>query len=76
MTETTIFGIDRSSVRTAGWPAAVLVGIIVLFVEPWLQNQGLGAVAIALYVLLLPVIAWSLFEDIRHWRERRRTDSD
>lgn len=70
----TVFGVQRDTVRSAGWPAVVAVLMMALFIEPWLQSNGLGAVALAVYALLLPVIAWSLFEDIRNWRERRRTD--
>ncbi|MHC3382108.1 hypothetical protein [Haloarcula sp. H-GB5] len=72
----TKYGIRRETVRSAGWPAVVAVLVMALFIEPWLQSQDLGTVALVVYVLLLPVIAWSLFEDIRSWRDRNSTDSN
>ncbi|GGO03835.1 hypothetical protein [Haloarcula pellucida] len=71
MTDTTLFGFDRSTVRSAGWGAAVAVAVVILFVEPWLQRQGLERVVLLLYAVLLPIIAWSLIEDIRAWRGGR-----
>lgn len=68
MTETTLFGIDRDTVQRAGWPAVVVLIATLLFVEPWLEARGWGTVALAIYVALLPVIVWSLLEDVRSWR--------
>jgi hypothetical protein len=71
----TPFGVRRDTVRSAGWPAVIVVIATAMLLEPWLANHGLGAAALVVYVVMLPVLIWSLVEDVRSWREQRGTDN-
>jgi len=68
MTDTTHFGLDRSTVRRAGLLAVFVVAASLLFVQPELSARGLGWVGIALQVPFIVIIIWSLIEDFRHLR--------
>lgn len=64
----TLFGIERRTIRRAGWAAFVVLVAMIIFVEPWLQAQGYGVVALAVYAALFPAFVWSIAEDVRSWR--------
>ena len=71
MGETT-FGIERSTLRSAGWIAAIGISLTLLVVEPWLVQRGRGALVVGIYGVLVPVLLVSIVEDVRAWREHRQ----
>jgi len=67
MTETLI-GVERRTARLAGSAAVVAVLATAMVIEPQLRGRGYGPVALAIYALAVPVLLWSLVEDIRRLR--------
>lgn len=65
---TTRIGVERRTVRTAGTVAVVAVLATAMVIESMLQSQGLGWVALVVYALAVPVLLWSIIEDVRRIR--------
>lgn len=74
MDETTLFGLDRDVIRSTGSIAMFALAVSLLFVQPWFEQQGLAVVGIVLQTPLAALVIWSLVEEFRFRRERRRTD--
>lgn len=67
MTETKI-GLDRRTARVAGTVAVIVVIATAMVVEPRLQASGYGYAALGIYAVSVPVLVWSIIEDVRRMR--------
>jgi hypothetical protein len=54
--------------RRAGTAAVITVLATAMVLEPELQDRGLGTLALAIYAVAVPVIAWSVYADVRRLR--------
>lgn len=64
----TLLGVSQRTADTAGTLAVIAVFGTAMALEPELQARGYGTVALAIYVLALPVLVWSLLEKLREIR--------
>lgn len=51
MYDTIVFGLDRQTVRAAGTAVAVVLIFTVPVMDPWLEQNGLGTVAVVAYAV-------------------------
>ncbi|WP_135666770.1 hypothetical protein [Halorhabdus rudnickae] len=69
MTDKTLFGLDRSTLNSASWVAAIGIFVLLFAGEEWLRGQDLGAVAMVLYIALGGVVLLDLVISIQRWRK-------
>jgi hypothetical protein len=64
----TLLGVEPRTARLAGTVAVIAVLATAMVIEPQLQARGDGRVAFAVYAAALPVLVWSIVEDVRRLR--------
>jgi hypothetical protein len=64
----TLIGVSRRTARVAGTVGIIAVLGTAMLIEPALQARGHGTAALAIYALALPVLLWSVVEDLRRLR--------
>ena len=64
-----LIGVERRTARAARTVAVVAVLATAMVFESLLQSRGYGWVALAIYAIALPILLWSIVEDLRRFRD-------